>query len=239
MALAVLKFMTFLIIGISSNQSFITVKLVSIRWATMPMSLEAMEKEWKNVLDKELNVSKQVEKYRKKYPKAERSYLNTVIRLEYEKKRLMVLKKFDKREEYSYLKRLERELGRVFFSKEGLLKRKTSNGRGSVSSQRFSVFQKDLDDIRHINASKDSIEAFYELRSLTKTWPEIYEKLEKDFDAAEFGLNFETSLRQRGSSLYDDTHFKVSFRVDVENLIAKVSALLHGEFERLHGDKEK
>lgn len=100
-------------------------------------------------------------------------------------------------------------------------------------------FWENLDNIRHLNASKDSIEAFYELRSLIKTWLEMYEKLKKDFYKAEIGLNLETYLRQHSSSLHDDSDFKVSFRVDVENLIAKTSALLHEEFERLQEDKEK
>jgi len=66
--------------------------------------------------DKHEDVSKLVEKYRRLYPDAERSLLRKIIRLEYEKAGSRHKQSLMRTQESAFLRRLDRELARVFSS---------------------------------------------------------------------------------------------------------------------------
>jgi hypothetical protein len=117
-------------------------------------------------------------------------------------------------------------------------------------------FWKNLDDIRRENIS-NPIMAYVNLHSLLKMLPPILnEKLKPDIQAAEqeaekVFVDLTSLLNVLGivspGYVQGDPHLKRGIQGKVraiifdlvQNLIAKVSALLHEEFERLHGDKEK
>jgi hypothetical protein len=117
-------------------------------------------------------------------------------------------------------------------------------------------FWKNLDDVRRENIS-NSVMAYVNLHSLFKMLPPaLNEKLKPDIQAAEqetekVFVDLASLLNVLGivSPGYvqgnPDVKRGVQVKVRaalfdlVENLIARVSALLHEEFERLHGDKEK
>jgi len=115
---------------------------------------------------------------------------------------------------------------------------------------------KNLDDVRRENIS-NPILAYVNLHSLLKMLPPaLNEKLKPDIQAVEqeaekVFVDLTSLLNVLGvispGYVQGDPNLKRGVQEKVraavfdlvENLIAKVSALLHGEFERLHGDKEK
>ena len=115
-------------------------------------------------------------------------------------------------------------------------------------------FWKNLDDVRRENIS-NPILAYVNLHSLLKMLPPaLNEKLKPDVQAAEqetekFFVDLASLLNVLGvipgyvqnPGVKSGVQQKVRAAIFdlVETLIAKVSALLHEEFERSHGDKEK
>ena len=93
-------------------------------------------------------------------------------------------------------------------------------------------FWKNLDSIRHLNASEDSITAFYEIRSLIKMLPiQIYEQLEPDLEKA-------SKWMQKWFDENKPVVVSPTGLGGVEYLIRKVSAVLHGQFEKLQKEKK-
>lgn len=104
-----------------------------------------------------------------------------------------------------------------------------------VSEFFINQFWKNLDVIRNENASKDSLTAFFRLRSLIKMYPELFEELKLDIEKTQ-RIVIEQD-RKLSSELLGTYAFGSP---DVENLIGRVSAFLHKQFERLQREsKEK
>jgi len=125
-----------------------------------------------------------------------------------------------------------------------------------ISEFFINQFWKNLDDVRRENIS-NPILAYVNLHSVLKMLPPaLNEKLKPDIQAAEqetekVFVDLASLLNvlgvispgyvQGNPDVKRGVQVKVRAAVSdlVENLIARVSALLHEEFERLHGDKEK
>jgi len=105
------------------------------------------------------------------------------------------------------------------------------SGKPRLASEFFiNQFWKNLDEIRRLNV-KDSVEAFFHLRSLIKTLPEMYEQLKPDVEKT---LRSLTTYREKEQHGYYDIGVFILYAIpEVEDLISKASAFLHEQFEKL------
>jgi len=74
---------------------------------------------------------------------------------------------------YDYLNSLELK-GKAHYEKGIAYPKKPSIEEKPVSEFFINQFWRNLDNVRHLCASGDLTKAFYGLRSLAKTWPEMY-----------------------------------------------------------------
>jgi len=112
-----------------------------------------------------------------------------------------------------------------------------------VSEFFINQFWKNSDSLCQLCASRELARTFYEFCSLARTWPEMYEKLKKDFDKVEFHLNlvpyFRSSSIIQNSSLRSAWLEDSVIRDSIENLTAKVSMFLHEQFEKVKKQKKQ
>lgn len=95
-------------------------------------------------LDKDMDVVKLISKYQKRFPEAPRAEIHTLVRLEYEKycAKHGILGTHEK---VAFLRKLDRELGRMF---PGV--KKIQSGKSAIEttkSERYSDYSKKLDEI--------------------------------------------------------------------------------------------
>jgi len=104
-----------------------------------------------------------------------------------------------------------------------------------VSEFFISQFWKDLNDYRNLNVT-DSLGAFWNTRSLIKTYPGMYEALESDIKKTQRSLETHKEKEQYG--YYDIGVFVLCGVPEVEDLIGKVAIFLHEQFEKLQKEKK-
>lgn len=99
-----------------------------------------------------------------------------------------------------------------------------------VSEFFINEFWKDLHSIRRLNV-EDSVDAFWHLRSLIKTYHEMYEELKGDVEKTQRSLKAHSEKKQQGHYYFGN--FILCAVPEVEDLIGKTATFLHEQFEKL------